>query len=280
MSPCSSSACRRGLSPLAARVISLTCAMQVTFLINGLLVFRCLKAASFLRQWAAYMSSNGLGTFCNYLIFASLVVEPGAAGVTALCGAGDRLGQRLRHQLRGVPADGVRPRPGGPAPASALRSRRTPPRRAEPVQDLAGQVWPASSRLRRSGPGAPVFPVRLLLRAGVAPVHALDQADVDDFASIGLAGPRLVDPAAGHGGAEGEGRGDRPLLFQAQLVALDLPAAVGAVQPPPRRRIGPVTLQPQLALPAVRIGRDDGRAERLVQQGQLLSSPGWSAARA
>jgi len=64
-----------GLSPLAARVISLTCAMQVTFLINGLLVFRCLKAASFLRQWAAYMSSNGLGNVCNYLIFASLVVS-------------------------------------------------------------------------------------------------------------------------------------------------------------------------------------------------------------
>jgi putative flippase GtrA len=64
-----------GLSPLAARVISLTCAMQITFLINGLLVFRCLKAASFLRQWTAYMSANGLGNICNYLIFAGLVVS-------------------------------------------------------------------------------------------------------------------------------------------------------------------------------------------------------------
>jgi putative flippase GtrA len=64
-----------GLPSLAARVISLTCAMQVTFMINGLLVFRCLKASSFLRQWAAYMSSNGLGNVCNYLIFAGLVVS-------------------------------------------------------------------------------------------------------------------------------------------------------------------------------------------------------------
>jgi putative flippase GtrA len=64
-----------GLSPLAARVISLTCAMQVTFLINGLAVFRCLKTVNFLRQWAAYMSSNGLGNVCNYLIFAGLVLS-------------------------------------------------------------------------------------------------------------------------------------------------------------------------------------------------------------
>ena len=64
-----------GQSPLQARVISLGCAMQVTFLINGFLVFRCLTRETCLRQWAAYMSSNGLGNLCNYLIFAGLVVS-------------------------------------------------------------------------------------------------------------------------------------------------------------------------------------------------------------
>jgi len=64
-----------GLSPLIARMISLTCAMQVTFLINGLLVFRCLHRRTALRQWLSYMSSNGLGNLCNYLIFAGLVVS-------------------------------------------------------------------------------------------------------------------------------------------------------------------------------------------------------------
>jgi putative flippase GtrA len=66
---------KAGLSPLAARVISLGCAMQVTFLINGFLVFRCLKRVTCLRQWAAYMSSNGVGNLCNYLIFAGLVTS-------------------------------------------------------------------------------------------------------------------------------------------------------------------------------------------------------------
>jgi putative flippase GtrA len=64
-----------GLSPLQARVISLSCAMQVTFLINGFLVFRCLQRETCVRQWAAYMGSNGLGNLCNYLIFAGLVVS-------------------------------------------------------------------------------------------------------------------------------------------------------------------------------------------------------------
>ena len=64
-----------GLSPLTARVISLTAAMQVTFLINGFVVFRCLKRETFLRQWSAYMSSNGFGNLCSYFIFAGLVLS-------------------------------------------------------------------------------------------------------------------------------------------------------------------------------------------------------------
>jgi putative flippase GtrA len=63
-----------GAAPLMARIGSLAGAMQVTFLINGLVVFRCLERKRCLRQWAAYMSSNGLGNGCNYLIFAGLVV--------------------------------------------------------------------------------------------------------------------------------------------------------------------------------------------------------------
>jgi putative flippase GtrA len=63
-----------GLSPFAARMISLTCAMQVTFLINGLVVFRCLKRHTALRQWLTYMSTNGVGNLCNYLIFAGLIL--------------------------------------------------------------------------------------------------------------------------------------------------------------------------------------------------------------
>jgi putative flippase GtrA len=64
-----------GLTPFAARLISLTCAMQVTFLINGFFVFRCLRRDTALRQWLSYMSSNGLGNLINYLIFAGLVVS-------------------------------------------------------------------------------------------------------------------------------------------------------------------------------------------------------------
>ena len=64
-----------GLSPFVGRAISLTCAMQVTFLINGLIVFGCLKAATWPRQWLGYMSTNGVGNLFNYLIFSSLVLS-------------------------------------------------------------------------------------------------------------------------------------------------------------------------------------------------------------
>ena len=55
------------------RVASLFCAMQVTFLVNGLHVFRCLDLARPWRQWAAYMTTNGLGNVVNYWIFVTLV---------------------------------------------------------------------------------------------------------------------------------------------------------------------------------------------------------------
>jgi putative flippase GtrA len=62
-----------GLSPAWARVISLSAAMQVTFVINGLRVFRCLDRATLLRQWAGYMAASGFGNFCNYWIFVTMV---------------------------------------------------------------------------------------------------------------------------------------------------------------------------------------------------------------
>lgn len=55
-----------------ARLISLTLAMQVTFAINRSQVFRCCGRAGLLRQWCAYMVTNGFGNFCNYWIFVTL----------------------------------------------------------------------------------------------------------------------------------------------------------------------------------------------------------------
>jgi putative flippase GtrA len=62
-----------GIEPAWSRVISLSCAMQVTFLINGLVVFRTLDRRRWPRQWARYMLSNGFGNVCNYWIFVTLV---------------------------------------------------------------------------------------------------------------------------------------------------------------------------------------------------------------
>jgi putative flippase GtrA len=62
-----------GASPAWARVASLLCAMQATFLINGLVVFRCLDLVRPWRQWAGYMLAHGFGNFCNYWIFVALV---------------------------------------------------------------------------------------------------------------------------------------------------------------------------------------------------------------
>lgn len=64
-----------GLSTAIARLISLILAMQVTFTVNGVFVFRCLSLPRMPRQWAGYMGSNGLGNLCNYLIFLGLVAS-------------------------------------------------------------------------------------------------------------------------------------------------------------------------------------------------------------
>jgi putative flippase GtrA len=61
-----------GLGPAYARAISLPVAMQVTFLANGLLVFRNLIWRNGLKAWAGYMLSSGLGNGSNYLAFIAL----------------------------------------------------------------------------------------------------------------------------------------------------------------------------------------------------------------
>ncbi len=60
------------IEPAFARAISLISAMQVTFLINGLLVFKCLERDRWPLQWAGYMLTNGFGNLCNYFVFVTL----------------------------------------------------------------------------------------------------------------------------------------------------------------------------------------------------------------
>ena len=62
-----------GLHAALARAVSLFCAMQVTFAINGVVVFRCLTVRKLAGQWAGYMLANGFGNLCNYWIFVTLV---------------------------------------------------------------------------------------------------------------------------------------------------------------------------------------------------------------
>jgi putative flippase GtrA len=61
-----------GLQAAWARLISLICAMQVTFAINSMHVFRE-RDRDLPQQWTRYMLSNGFGNFCNYWIFVTLV---------------------------------------------------------------------------------------------------------------------------------------------------------------------------------------------------------------
>ncbi|MBS0295160.1 MAG: GtrA family protein [Proteobacteria bacterium] len=62
-----------GARPFAARAVSLFMAMQVTFLANGCLVFRCLTRERCVRQWLRYMGSNAIGNFANYWVFLTLL---------------------------------------------------------------------------------------------------------------------------------------------------------------------------------------------------------------
>jgi len=62
-----------GLSHMVARFISILIAMQVTFLANGLLVFKHGTPAQLIRRWPHYMLSSGFSVTCNYFIYLGLV---------------------------------------------------------------------------------------------------------------------------------------------------------------------------------------------------------------
>ncbi|HWF00472.1 MAG TPA: GtrA family protein [Caulobacteraceae bacterium] len=121
-----------GLTPALARLISLVCAMQVTFAINRSHVFRCRPGTSVFGQWCAYMLANGFGNFCNYWIFVTLSSLHGqplskpwfAMPISAFCAylinyAGarllvfgkDRVSSRREARVRTGPRV---PAPGGP----------------------------------------------------------------------------------------------------------------------------------------------------------------------
>jgi putative flippase GtrA len=61
------------MEPAWARLISLTIAMQVTFWVNGLWVFRCISRKGWVGAWLGYMATNSVGNFCNYWTFVTLV---------------------------------------------------------------------------------------------------------------------------------------------------------------------------------------------------------------
>ena len=116
-----------GLPAWGARLISLFLAMQATFLINGLHVFRSLDRARLHRQWAGYMLANGFGNFCNYWIFVTLVslhwavvsnhyaaLAIGSLSAWAINFAGTRL--FVFRRVKAPPEMARTPGPDGPSP--------------------------------------------------------------------------------------------------------------------------------------------------------------------
>jgi putative flippase GtrA len=61
-----------GLRPWAARLVALALAMNLTFAVNGLFVFRALSRKTLLPQWAAYLANSAFGNTCNYAVFVAL----------------------------------------------------------------------------------------------------------------------------------------------------------------------------------------------------------------
>lgn len=61
-----------GLSPAIARAVSILTALQLTFFINGVVIFKCLEMGNCARRWAAYMLTSGFGNACSYVIFVTL----------------------------------------------------------------------------------------------------------------------------------------------------------------------------------------------------------------
>jgi putative flippase GtrA len=62
-----------GAGAAAGRALSLATAMQVTFLVNGFLVFRSIDKRSWKGQWLRYMATGAVANTGNYFIFVTLV---------------------------------------------------------------------------------------------------------------------------------------------------------------------------------------------------------------
>jgi len=62
-----------GLQAAYAQPLSLLAAVQATFWLNALIVFRSVQMRRWFRHWLAYMGASGLGLICNDLIFTTLL---------------------------------------------------------------------------------------------------------------------------------------------------------------------------------------------------------------
>jgi putative flippase GtrA len=130
-----------GWRPWTARLAALLCAMNVTFLINGLFVFRALTRRRFLRQWGAYAANSAVGNICNYAVFVILesthwpvishpyaALAAGSIVAWAINFTGARfivfgaVGRRLADRCRRLFSP--RPRPVAPAPVEPGSSRQ------------------------------------------------------------------------------------------------------------------------------------------------------------
>jgi putative flippase GtrA len=62
-----------GLRPAYAQALALLAAVQTTFWLNAMVVFRSMHMRRWFHHWLAYMGAGGLGLICNYLIFTTLL---------------------------------------------------------------------------------------------------------------------------------------------------------------------------------------------------------------
>jgi len=62
-----------GLGPRVARLIALALALQVSFGLSRWLVFGADRRGPILQEWARFMLANGLGGFCNFSLYVSLL---------------------------------------------------------------------------------------------------------------------------------------------------------------------------------------------------------------
>ncbi len=61
-----------GVAPALARVLSIGCALQVTYLLHGRFTFRA-QGSFTLRRWVHFMLCNALGACVNYGVFVGVM---------------------------------------------------------------------------------------------------------------------------------------------------------------------------------------------------------------